>query len=309
MNADSMTCGSKFPQVNVLLSIHNPNTEWLETQILSICDQINVEVTFHIRNDGPNEVQTTLSGLLGKLEANNHLGVGASFMELLSKCDSGGFSFCDQDDIWAAHKLSSQIQALAGLNLPTMAYCDFQIIDSEARKMGARKSPKKISKFSFLFRNNIPGFSMYFNNEARNLLKNSKEFLPVHAYHDWWSAIAISQLGRCVRVPEELASYRIHDNNAIGISDSALSRLRNLVNRVGTGLNETEKILLQMIRFIEFHSPSHESINFLKQIANGMRMGRFKRLLILIRQGVLQSSMPDVANSVLLYVLPSKLKF
>jgi hypothetical protein len=308
MKSDSKNPVSNEPTVNVLLSIYNPNLEWLDAQILSINEQFNVEVMLQIRNDGSNDVQTILDGESINLESQEHLGVGGSYMDLLSKCDMGGFSFCDQDDIWNQHKLSSQIQALDGLNVPAMAYCDFQIIDSESRKIGDRKSPRKLSKFSFLFRNNIPGFSMYFNDEARKLLIDSKEFLPMNAYHDWWCAIAISQLGTCINVPQELVSYRIHGNNTVGISANPWIRLRKLKIKIQLGQKETEKNLLQTVQFIKFHNSNHESINFLREILNGMRLSRRQRLLILIQQGVLRSTISDVFNSVLLYVLPSRLK-
>lgn len=308
MKSESKILVSNKPKVSVLLSICNPNLEWLDAQILSINEQLNVEVMLQIRNDGSSDVQTILKGESITLESQEHLGVGGSYMDLLSKCGKGGFSFCDQDDIWNQYKLSSQIQALDGLKVPAMAYCDFQTIDSKSRKIGARKSPREVSKFSFLFRNNIPGFSMYFNDEARNLLSDSKEFLPIDAFHDWWCAIAISQLGTCVYVPQELVSYRIHSNNTVGISSNLWIRLKKLTIKIQSSQKETEKYLLQTIRFIEFHNSMHESINFLQEILNGMRMSRRQRLIILIQQGILRSTISDVFNSVLLYVLPSRLR-
>ena len=44
MKSDSKIPVNHEPKVNVLLSIYNPNLEWLEMQILSLSEQVHVEV-------------------------------------------------------------------------------------------------------------------------------------------------------------------------------------------------------------------------------------------------------------------------
>lgn len=296
------------PKVNVLLSVYNPEPNWLNDQITSITCLENVDINLLIRNDGFAKIHTALGGNLSNIEAGEHLGVGDSYMELLSKCHTGGFGFCDQDDLWSKNKLSRKIQALGGLDSPAMAYCDFSIIDSEARKTGNRMSPSEISKFSFLFRNNIPGFSMFFNDEARKLLQESRDFFPQNAYHDWWCALAISLLGTCVHVPEELASYRIHDNNTVGLAAHQWKRFDRLAKKLESGLRENRQMLIQMTKFIEFRNPDHLNIFFLKDIVRGMKLNRMKRLQILISHGLLKSPKSTLVTSLILYVGPSKLE-
>lgn len=307
MKTDSDDYREFSPQVNVLLSVYNPKPNWLNDQIASVKYQENIAIDLLIRNDGFTKIHTSLPSNLSTIEAGEHLGVGASYMELLSKCHTGGFGFCDQDDLWSKNKLSRKVQALKGLNSPAMAYCDFSIIDSEARKTGSRKSPSEISKFSFLFRNNIPGFSMFFNDEARKLLQESKDFFPQNAYHDWWSALAISLLGSCVHVPEELASYRIHNNNTVGLASNQWERFDRLAKKLQSGLSENRQVLIQMTKFIEFRNPNHLSIFFLKDIIQGMKLNRMKRLQILIRNGLLKSPKSTLITTLILYAVPSKL--
>lgn len=308
MKTDNNDYRGFLPKVNVLLSVYHPQPNWLISQIISVKNQANVEVNLQIRNDGFVQIDAALDDGLSKMEVGNHLGVGASYMELLSKCYIGGFGFCDQDDVWFSNKLSVKIQALKGLNSPAMAYCDFEIIDSESRRTGNRKSPKKISKFSFLFRNSIPGFSMYFNDEARKLLQESKSFFPQNGYHDWWSALAVSLLGSCVKVPEELASYRIHNKNTVGLASTQWGRFENVLNRINSEFNESRELLLKMIEFIEYKVPDHGSILFLKDIVWGMNLNRMKRLNILINHGVFRAPLSGLITSILFYVFPSKLR-
>ena len=307
MNTDSDDYKVFSPKVNVLLSVYNPEPNWLNDQIASVKCQKNVALDLLIRNDGFTRIHTALVGNLSTIEAGEHLGVGDSYMELLSKCQTGGFGFCDQDDLWSKNKLSRKFQALGGFNFPAMAYCDFSIIDSEARKTGNRKSQSEISKFSFLFRNNIPGFSMFFNDEARKLLQESRNFFPQNGYHDWWSALAISLLGTCVHVPEELASYRIHDNNTVGLASNQWKRFNRLAKKLESGLSENREILIQMTKFIEFRNPDDLSIFFLKDIVRGMKLNRMKRLQILISNGLLKSPKSTLVTALILYVGPSKL--
>jgi hypothetical protein len=308
MKTDSDDDREFSPKVNVLLSVYNPKPNWLTDQIASVKFQEDIAIDLLIRNDGFTKIHTALVGNLSTIEAGEHLGVGASYMELLSKCHTGGFGFCDQDDLWSKNKLSRKVQALKGLNSPAMAYCDFSIIDSEARKTGSHKSPSEVSKFSFLFRNNIPGFSMFFNDDARKILQESKDFFPQNAYHDWWSALAISLLGSCVHVPEELASYRIHNSNAVGLASNQWKRFDRLAKKLQSGLSENRQILIQMTKYIEYRNPDHLSIFFLKDIIQGMKLNRVKRLQILIRNGLLKSPKSTLITSLILYVVPSKLR-
>jgi hypothetical protein len=308
MKMNSAKSRGFLPKVNVLLSVYDSQTNWLSDQIASVNNQENVDIDWLIRNDGFTTIQTSLKGNLSKIEAGVHLGVGASYMELISRCHTGGFGFCDQDDVWSRKKLSRKIQALEGFNFPAMAYCDFEIIDLEGRRTGSHKSSSEVSKFSFLFRNNIPGFSMYFNNEARILLQESKDFFPQNGYHDWWSALAISLLGSCVQVPEELASYRIHKRNAVGLPTNQWERYKHFAKKIEFGFNENRHYLTHMIKFIEFRDPDHPNFFFLSEIVRGMELNRIRRIGILIRNGLLKTPLNTITMSLIVYVAPPKLR-
>jgi hypothetical protein len=199
------------------------------------------------------------------------------------------------------------MKALSGIELPALSYCDFEVVTSDLDLIKVRQMPKRITKFTFLFRNNIPGFSIYLNDEAREFLKDSKFYLPKDGFHDWWSLLAISQVGICKRVPHVLASYRLHDSNAIGLSLTRWNRLKRLKNRMKTGVDESKTLIDQMIKFLEFAHQKNHGYVFLNEIVQGMKTNRGRRLRLLIREGILKSPFSEIVIVTLLYVIPKRI--
>jgi hypothetical protein len=293
--------------VSVLLSVFRPNLKWLADQIQSVEEQIDVDVSLNIRNDSPINIGIPISHKPFNLEPSEHLGVGASYLTLLAESNSGGIAFCDQDDLWHELKLTMQMKALTGIELPALSYCDFEVVTSDLDLIKARRTPKRITKFTFLFRNNIPGFSIYLNDQAREFLRESKTYLPKDGFHDWWTLLAISQVGICKRVPHVLVSYRLHDSNAIGLSLTGWNRFKRLKQRMKTGVDESKALIDQMIKYLEFANEENDGYVFLNKIVHGMKMNRGKRLQILIREGILRSPFSEIVTVTFLYVIPQRI--
>jgi hypothetical protein len=294
-------------EVSVLISVFKPNSTWLALQIQSVENQVEVDVSLNIRNDSSISIDIPMNHKSLNLEPSEHLGFGASYLRLLAESNSGGIAFCDQDDVWHELKLKMQVEALTGIERPAISYSDFEIVNSDLDFIKVRRGPKRITKFTFLFRNNIPGFSIYLNNQAREFLKDSKSYLPRDGFHDWWSLLAISQVGICKRVPLVLASYRLHDSNAIGLSLTGWRRLKRLKQRMKAGVDECKALIDQMIKFIEFaNEENHDSV-FLNEIVQGMKTSRGKRLQILIREGILKSPFSEILTVTFLYVTPKRI--
>jgi glycosyltransferase involved in cell wall biosynthesis len=295
------------PVVNVLLSVCKPNSKWLTDQIQSVEKQMNVNASLVIRNDCSTDIGIPWSDSPFILEPSEHLGVGASYLALLAESKSGGIAFCDQDDVWHKMKLTMQMKSLSGIKTPALSYCDFQVVNSDLDFIKVKRTPKRITKFTFLFRNNIPGFSIYLNDEARIFLKKSKSYLPKEGFHDWWTLLAISQVGICIRVPYVLASYRLHDTNVIGLSLTNWKRLKRLKQRLKAGLGESKALIDQMIKYLEHTNEKNHGYVFLNNVAQGMKLRRGKRLQILIREGILKSPLSEVLIVMFLYVIPKRI--
>lgn len=295
------------PVVQVLVSIFKPNLSWLEGQIQSVEKQMHVNASLSIRNDSSTRVRIPMSDRPFLLEPSEHLGVGASYLALLAESKSGGIAFCDQDDVWHEMKLTMQLKALNGIEIPALSYCDFRVVNSNLDHIKVKRTPKRITKFSFLFRNNIPGFSIYLNDKARLFLKESISYLPKDGFHDWWSLLAISQVGICKRVPHTLANYRLHDANVIGMSLTSWKRLKRFKQRLKTGLSESKGLIEQMIKYLEHINETNHGYVFLSNVVEGMKLKRGKRLQILVREGIFKSPLSEVLIVIFLYVIPKRI--
>jgi len=294
-------------EVSVLMSIFEPNLKWLVDQIRSVEKQKDVDVSLTIRNDSSISVSIPIGDKSINLEPSEHLGVGASYLALLAESNPGGIAFCDQDDLWNELKLTMQVKALHGIEQPALSYCDFEVVTSNLKLIKIRRMPKRTTKFSFLFRNSVPGFSIYLNDEAREFLKESNLYLPKDGFHDWWALLAISQVGICKRVPHVMASYRMHKSNAIGLSLTSWNRLKRVMNRVRFGFHESRTLIDQMIKFLEFTNGENSGYLFLSKIVEGMKMNRAKRVQLLIREGILKSPFSEIVTVTLLYLVPKRI--
>ncbi len=306
---ETISAGDKInePVVNVLLSIFKPNFQWLSEQIQSVEKQIDVDVSLNFRNDGSTNVAIPTNRNVFILDSGEHLGAGASYLELLANSNSGGIAFCDQDDLWHESKLTMQVSALSSIKLPAISYCDFEVVNSNLKLIKVKRTPKHVTKFTFLFRNNIPGFSIYLNDQAREFLKDSKSYLPKDGFHDWWVLLAISQVGICRRVPQVLASYRLHGSNVIGVSVTIWNRLKRIKRRMNVGFSESKQLIHQMIKYLEYAENENHGSEFLNKIVEGMTMNRWKRLQLLIREGILKSPFSEIVTVTFLYIIPRRL--
>jgi rhamnosyltransferase len=295
-----------IPKVNVLLSVHKPNTGWLDAQLKTLREQNEVHVHVLCRFDDGSTIASISGEDIKILQNNDHLGPGGSFMELIENCENTNVAFCDQDDLWSAHKLVKLYNSIKDYGGAALSFCGYAIIDASGQLIGSRAPSRKTTKFSFLFRNSIPGCTMLLNQDAVKFVKESKLYFPKNGIHDWWVALLISLTGELTPVPESLISYRLHTFNTIGISTSYVVRKKNFLNRIrkaDIAINQLRK----MLEYLETKDGSENSTYFLRSIVSGAYSNRFVRLANLIRFGILRSNLSEIVFTILLYLLPRKL--
>ena len=98
--------------IAVMMSTFNGEA-YVEEQINSILNQLNVKISLFIRDDGSKD--KTISIIRNKINRNSNIqliqgenvGVGNSFMNLLYSTpdDYDFYAFSDQDDIWESEKI------------------------------------------------------------------------------------------------------------------------------------------------------------------------------------------------------------
>jgi len=149
-----------------------------------------------------------------------HLGINKNF-ERGIKLAKGNYIFlCDQDDLWDRTKVEKMVNKIkCGYGL---VYCDLKVIDvtgkvisrSFHRLIGTDNLyTKNITKY-LLFRNLTNGCSICFKRE----LINDVIPFPDNVIYDWWLMFKVSLKYKIGKLDEQIMSYRIHDNNAIGFS-------------------------------------------------------------------------------------------
>ncbi len=166
-------------------------------------------VHLELHEDAPGAARSFLAAIGHSLHAN------VAFDHLL---------FCDQDDLWAPHKLATIEHTLLQRPSLDLVYSDVALVDADDRLLaasylgpgGAFGRPMDIAHLSTLFVSTVSGMSMAV----------SRRFLQRHAgawsspdwvMHDWAVTIAACLTRAEVAfVPEALVRYRQHGGNLVG---------------------------------------------------------------------------------------------
>lgn len=227
-------------RVLVLLSTYN-GEQYLREQLDSLYAQHGVEILLLVRDDGSKD--KTLSILaeykdrMSKMFIikGNNIGVGPSFFALIKTASDkfagyDYYAFCDQDDVWFAHKLESGVRALDSSSKPLKMYFSGSVNTDAALKPINFSHVRLINTFGAnLVANHIIGCSMMFNKALLEEINkiNTRPFkipngnIPIH---DAWAAIVAYGLGAdVIQSNASMMYYRQHDNNTIGAGHGFLS--------------------------------------------------------------------------------------
>jgi len=146
------------------------------------------------------------------------------------------FAFCDQDDRWFPHKLSTAIALLREAEQtepgqPILVRSDLEVVDSQLRPIAdsfwqrSRMDPHETRLSRLVFRNTSLGCASVIN---RRLAELAAPLPPQAVMHDWWVNLVAAAIGRILTVPTPLLQYRQHDANTVGSGDGSIRRLLHL---------------------------------------------------------------------------------
>ena len=241
------------PKIAILLSTYN-GSKYLIEQLDSILDQSYLNYVIVARDDGSCDDSLKILDEYSKkfidkfhLLDQDNLNRGASGrfsylieyvlenQELLGLA-SAYMMFCDQDDIWCADKIVTQVEAMLEAeedqtgkeSLPLLIHSDLWVV-SEEKSLIAESFVHyqgleiERNRFTNLVISNVVTGCTAFINEAlaRKAVPVSKEAIM----HDWWLSLVASAFGKLVFIDAPLVSYRQHDANAIGAKESVQSTL------------------------------------------------------------------------------------
>lgn len=210
--------------VTIVMAIYKPNMDWLREQLQSLNAQDYHPLELLIWNDGPADeryVQILKVYLTNFkytfLQGEQNLGSTGAFAKLTELAQGKYLAYCDQDDVWYPHKISTLMQDLRQ-NQATLACSDVAVIDGQGRKIAARitvlrprqtfvEGPRQVD--TLLVRNFVMGCTMVVRSDI------AKQALPFPDFmvHDHWLALWNAMYGKIFIDRESLLAYRLHGNN------------------------------------------------------------------------------------------------
>jgi glycosyltransferase involved in cell wall biosynthesis len=225
---------NNIPRVAVLLATFN-GVKFLDQQLNSLTGQHEVQVEVYANDDGSTDGTVDLlenwkeQGLIKIISRSNQIGSSQAFLNLLKLCNEKSFvAFCDQDDVWEARKLITQIKHVT--NDKPMAITSKRLyVNDKSHVIGI--SPNFRLKPCFenaLVENIAPGNTILINRKTVELINSFKS--PKIFHYDSWIYLLVSAFGDVIHIQEPLTRYRIHPTNAVGLRKINFKRFTASVN-------------------------------------------------------------------------------
>ena len=226
--------------IAVIMSTYNGG-KYLKTQIDSILNQKNVDVTLYIRDDGSTDNTIQLlkeysikhSNVIVDLGSN--LGFARSFLTELSKARSHDYyAFSDQDDYWEPLKLYSAVSMMEkSKNNLVLYYSNLNVTDENLNIFKKTKLEKRNHSLkSVTLRRSIAGCTMVFSSSLKEHVgKIEIQRIEKGISHDSiLMSLAYGLDADVICDSEAYISYRQHGNNTSGSSKGLFGRLKKELN-------------------------------------------------------------------------------
>jgi len=218
-------------KVDILLSIYNPNLDYLREQLISINNQTYANIDLYVYDDCIDK--RTSQNFINKYITNypihflpyeeNNLGYTKAFEKLTIASKGKYVAFCDQDDVWHNDKIEKCVNELKKSHALLVA-SDKSIIDKDDniiipsvravsnKNYDSWKTGDDIMKYNFVITFAV-GMSMVLDGDF------ARSIVPFSSYtgHDKWALACAAIEGIVAFIDEPLVDYRRHGNNVSGI--------------------------------------------------------------------------------------------
>ncbi len=232
----------KLKSVAVILAAYN-GTAFLEQQICSINNQVNVEVHIYLSvdlsSDGTDKLCAYLASENGNITilpyGDSFGGAAPNFFRLIRDVDFSGYDYvalADQDDIWLEDKLIMACTQIEKEDLAAYSSNVLAFWDDGRKKLINKAQPQR--RYDYLFEAAGPGCSYVLRVEPllkfKNLLVQNEDKIKKVALHDWLIyAFFRSKNYSWFIDPNYRLLYRQHDDNQVGVNKgwhAALKRIK-----------------------------------------------------------------------------------
>ena len=219
-----------------MLSTYN-GERYLHHQLVSVLEQVEVDVTILIRDDGSSD--RTISEILKMQDINSQIhllkggnyGCVYSFTALINEANDkyqnyDYYAFCDQDDVWLPNKLHAAIEKLKEMDgkEPCLYLGSYQMVDSNLNEIPTVHKKPSLDMVSAFVSNPATGCTMVFNKKLLEAVVSKRpDYMIMHDY--WMYLVCLALGGEIYYDPTPYMLYRQHDHNVIGgKNDSFMKR-------------------------------------------------------------------------------------
>ncbi len=311
-------------RTQILLATYN-GERFLEEQLASILNQTYTDWEILARDDGSTDRTTEiLSAFKEKhpdkiniIEDNDkNLGACYNFTKLMEASTADIICFSDQDDIWHPDKMKVSIKHLEemqkehGTDTPALIHHDISIINQQGIEIAPSfDKENNIDKNNnslnhILVQPTVHGFAATVN---KALIDKALPLPQVLDMHDNYITLVAQTFGHINYIPEQLANYRIHENNVAGgqnefynlsSKDFSLSNLFNghSVKCIKTLLNSAHEALIEKCNvaasFLEQYGDemSEEKSKLFEDFSKLADVSSIERKALILKNGFLPTS-------------------
>ena len=228
--------------VSVVVPTHD-RAHFLSQTLRSIGRQNNVDLEVLVVDDGspPAQVDGAVAALaddrIRVLRNESARGVSAARNKGIAAARGTWIAFCDDDDLWAADKLHSQL-GVAGETWPGWVYTGSVNVTEAGRVVGGRL-PLPPSQVVALLpqRNVIPGGGSGVLVHRRLLDRAGPFDVRLHNTEDWDLWVRLSRLETPRRVAAPLVGYRVHSAGSSLVTRQILLGAEEIERRYGGPLD------------------------------------------------------------------------
>ena len=223
---------SAVPSMSVAIATYQ-GERYLRQQLESIARQTLLPLEVVITDDQSSDATAQVAEEFGKTAPfpvrfyrnETRLRYAENFLRAASLCGGDLIAFCDQDDLWLEHKLSTCLAHFKDPQVQLVCH-SAQTISSEGQ-LGyffphfART--RKLALGACDPTENRPGFAMVLRKGLLGVL--SPEGRPERLYsHDHWTWFLASFTGKVVKLADVLCHYRQHESNVYGAYEATVGR-------------------------------------------------------------------------------------
>ena len=228
-----------MPTLNILMATRN-GSRFIGAQLDSLLDQTHADWQLWVSDDGSQDETCARvrafgaahPGRLRRLRRGPGQGSAANFLSLLADPAVAGtwVAFCDQDDVWMAHKLTRAVAQITAADRPSIYASRTVLTDAclRTQRLSARQS-KPLEFGNALVQNVLAGNTIVMPPAVTDVMRGSLDAArrAQVPFHDWWMYLMATGAGMGVIYDDTPgAFYRQHAGNLIG--DAALRRLDRL---------------------------------------------------------------------------------